>query len=155
MELNSRLADLQSRFGEHNLQIISARADLAAANKQIDAEVGHVLAAMKNAYDIAVRREQTLEANLQSLTANLNSETYLKLQQLRHAADADRKDYESYLAQYNNIIRTARNAVCKRADHFTGFASKIASFKSPEILCSWRRGGSWWRFTARLPAGIF
>jgi polysaccharide biosynthesis transport protein len=103
VELNSRLADLQSRFGERNIQIISARADLATVNKQIDAEAGHVLAAMKNAYDIALRREQTLEANLQSLTASLNSEAYIKLQQLRHAADADRKDYETYLAQYNNI----------------------------------------------------
>jgi polysaccharide biosynthesis transport protein len=103
MELNSRLADLQSRFGERNIQIISARADLATVNKQIDAEVGHVLAAMKNAHDIAVRREQTLEASLQSLAASFNSGTYIKLQQLRHAADADRKDYETYLAQYNNI----------------------------------------------------
>jgi polysaccharide biosynthesis transport protein len=103
MGLISRLADLQSRFGEHNVQIISVRADLAAVNKQIDAEVGHVLATMKNAYDLALRREKTLEANLQSLTANLNSETYIKLQQLRHAAESDRKDYDSYLAQYNNI----------------------------------------------------
>ncbi len=103
MELNSRLADLQSRFGERNVQIISVRADLATVNKQIDAEAGHVLATMKNAYDIAVRHEQTLDANLQILNANLNTETYLKLKQLQHAADADRKDYESYLAQYNNI----------------------------------------------------
>jgi polysaccharide biosynthesis transport protein len=102
-ELNSRLADLQSRFGERNIQIISARADLATVNKQIYAEVGHVLAAMKNAHDIAVRREQTVEASLQSLTASFNSVTYIKLQQLRHAADADRKDYETYLGQYNNI----------------------------------------------------
>ena len=104
MDLNSRLADLQSKFGEHNIQIISARADLATVNKQIGAEAGHVLATMKNAYDIAVRREQSLEANLQSLTANLNSEIYIKLQQLRHAADSDRKDYEGYLAQYNNSV---------------------------------------------------
>ena len=103
MDLNSRLADLQSRFGERNVQIISVRADLATVNKQIEAEVGHVLATMKNAYDIAVRREQTLDASLQSLNANLNTQTYLKLQQLQHAADSDRKDYESYLAQYNNI----------------------------------------------------
>jgi polysaccharide biosynthesis transport protein len=102
-ELNSRLADLQSRFGEHNIQIISARADLATLNKQIDAEVGNVLANMKNDYDITVQRAQLLESNLQSLTANLHSEASLKLQQLRHAADSDRKDYESYLAQYNNI----------------------------------------------------
>jgi capsular exopolysaccharide synthesis family protein len=103
MELNSRLADLQSRFGERNVQIVTVRTDLATVNKQIDAEVGNVLATMKNASDIAVRREQRLETDLQSLTANLNSETYVKLQQLRHAADSDRKDYESYLAQYNNI----------------------------------------------------
>jgi polysaccharide biosynthesis transport protein len=103
MELDSRLADLQLRFGEHNIQILSVRADLAAVNKQLDAEVEHVIATMKNGFDIALRRQQTLEANLQSLTANLNSETYIKLQQLRHAADSDRKDYESYLAQYNNI----------------------------------------------------
>jgi polysaccharide biosynthesis transport protein len=103
MDLNSRLADLQSKFGEHNIQIISARADLATVNKQMEAEAGHVLATMKNGYDIAVRREQALEANLQSLTANLNSEAYVKLQQLRHAADSDRKDYETYLAQYNNV----------------------------------------------------
>ena len=103
MDLNSRLADLQSKFGEHNIQIISARADLATVNKQMEAEAEHVLATMKNGYDIAVRREQTLEANLQTLTANLNSEAYVKLQQLRHAADSDRKDYETYLAQYNNV----------------------------------------------------
>jgi polysaccharide biosynthesis transport protein len=103
MELNWSLADLQNKFGEHNPQVLSIRAALATVNKQIDPEVGHVLAAMKNDYDIALQREQTLEANLQSLTANFNSETYIKLQQLRHAADADRKDYESYFAQYNNI----------------------------------------------------
>ncbi len=44
-----------------------------------------------------------LEANLQRLTRIFNSETSIKLQQLRHAVDSDRKDYESYLAQYNNI----------------------------------------------------
>jgi polysaccharide biosynthesis transport protein len=103
LELNSRLSDLQSKFGEHNPQVVSARADIGTVNKEIDAEVGNVLATMKNAYNIAARREQMLEANLQSLTANLNSETYIKLRQFQHAADSDRKDYELYLGQYNNI----------------------------------------------------
>ena len=103
MELNWSLADLQNKFGEHNPQVVSARVALASVDKQINAEADNIVVNMKNAYDIAVRREQTLEANLQSLTANLNSDAYIKLQQLRHAADADRKDYESYLAQYNNI----------------------------------------------------
>jgi polysaccharide biosynthesis transport protein len=103
MELNWSLADLQNKFGEHNPQVISARAALASVDKQISAEAENVLSNMKNAYDIAVRREQSLEANLKSLTANLNSDASIKLQELRRAADADRKDYESYLAQYNNV----------------------------------------------------
>jgi polysaccharide biosynthesis transport protein len=104
MELNWSLADLQKKFGDHNPQVISARAALASVAKQIDAEAANIVGGMQNAYDIAVRREKSLEANLQALTANLNSDSYIKLQQLRHSAEADRKDYESYLAQYNNIV---------------------------------------------------
>jgi capsular exopolysaccharide synthesis family protein len=59
---------------------------------------------MQNAYDAAVRREQAIKASLQNvLSARGNSEDYLKLQQLRRIADADRGLYESYLAQYNEI----------------------------------------------------
>lgn len=104
MELNWSLADLQKKFGEHNPQVVSARAAMASVDNQINAEAANIVDGMKNAYDIAVRREKSLETNLQSLTANLNSDTYFKLQQLRHQAEADRKDYESYLAQYNNIV---------------------------------------------------
>jgi succinoglycan biosynthesis transport protein ExoP len=103
MELNWSAAELQNKVGERNIQVITIRAQLDAVNKQIDAEAGHILGNMKNAYDIAVRREQSLEANLESLTANLNSETSIKLQQLQRVADADRKIYESYLSQYNDI----------------------------------------------------
>jgi len=103
-ELSWRASDLQNKVGERHGQVIAIRAELAGINKQINAEGEHLLGNMKNAYDIAVRREQSLEANLQKLTGALgNSETYVKLQQLRHVADADRKLYESYLSQYNEI----------------------------------------------------
>jgi succinoglycan biosynthesis transport protein ExoP len=103
MELNWSLADLQKKFGERNPQVLSARAGLALVDKQIDAQREPILANMKNDYDITAQRAQMLEAALQRLTTNLHSETSIKLQQLRHAVDSDRKDYESYLAQYNNI----------------------------------------------------
>ena len=96
-------AELQNKMGERNVQVIAIRAQLATVSQQIDAEAEHILGNMKNAYDIAVQREQSLEANLQSLTANINSEAYMKLQQLRRVADAERKVYESYLSQYNDI----------------------------------------------------
>jgi succinoglycan biosynthesis transport protein ExoP len=100
MELNWSAAGLQ---GERNTQAISIRAELATVNKEIDAEAGHILVNMQNDYDITAQREQSLASELQSLTANLNSQSYIKLQQLRRAADADRKAYESYLSQYNDI----------------------------------------------------
>jgi len=103
MELNWNAADLQNKLGERNLRVISIQAELAAVKKETASEAEHVLGNMKNAYDIAVRREQSLEANLQTLTANLHSETSIKLQQLRRVADADRKVYDSYLSQYNDI----------------------------------------------------
>ena len=53
MELNWSLADLQNKFGEHNPQVLAARAGLATVNKQIDGEAEHILGNMKNAYDIA------------------------------------------------------------------------------------------------------
>ena len=68
---------------------------------------------MQNSYDIAVRREQSLDASLQGLTAARgNSAVYLKLQQLRRVVDADRKLYENYLSQFGNVrVMTTGNGV--------------------------------------------
>ena len=71
MELNWSAAELQNKMGERNAQVVSIRAQLATVSKQIDAEAEHILGNMKNAYDIAVQREQSLEANLQALTGIL------------------------------------------------------------------------------------
>jgi polysaccharide biosynthesis transport protein len=112
-ELNWRAEDLQNKVGERHVQVIAIRAELAGINRQISAEAEHILGNMKNAYDIALRQEQSLEANLQRLTGALgNSETYAKIQQLRRVADADRSLYESYLSQYNDIAerRTLQDA---------------------------------------------
>jgi succinoglycan biosynthesis transport protein ExoP len=111
-ELNSRATDLQNKLGQRHLQVIALRAELAAINQQMNAEAEHILGNMKNSYDIAVRQEQSQEVNLQSLTAHVNSEVYVKLQQLQRVADADRNLYNSYLSQYNDISerRTLQDA---------------------------------------------
>lgn len=114
-ELSSHATDLQNRLGEHHLQVIAARAELAAINQQINSETQHIVGDMKNSYDIAVRQEQSLEANLQNLTAHANSEAYVQLRQLERVADADRKLYDSYLSQYNDISerRTLQDATSR------------------------------------------
>jgi polysaccharide biosynthesis transport protein len=112
-EVNWRIGILSKNLGEHHDKVIAARTQLEGINKQIGAEADHLLANLKSAYDIAVRREQSVEASLQKLTAARgNPATYIKLQQLRRVADADRKLYESYLSQFNEISqrRTLQDA---------------------------------------------
>jgi succinoglycan biosynthesis transport protein ExoP len=112
-ELSWRIGVYSRNLGERHAEVISARTQLEGMNKQIGVEADHVLANMKSAYDIAVRHEQSLEANLQSLTSGRgNSAASVKLQQLRRVADADRKLYESYLSQFNEISqrRTLQDA---------------------------------------------
>ena len=154
MELNWSAAELQNKMGERNAQVVSIRAQLATVSKQIDAEAEHILGNMKNAYDIAVQREQSLEANLQALTGNLNSEAYTKLQQLRRAADAQRKVYESYLSQYNDISerRELQDASARIISPAT--LPRSPTSNSCKVLCDCRDGRPRRRFTARLPAGI-
>jgi succinoglycan biosynthesis transport protein ExoP len=112
VELSWRAADLQKQPSEQYAHVIAIRAELAGINKQISAEVEHILGNMRNSYDIALRREQALEADLQRLTAGHDSEAHQKLQQLRNLADADRNLYQSYLSQYNDISerRTLQDA---------------------------------------------
>jgi exopolysaccharide transport family protein len=139
-QLNWRAADLQNKVGEHHGYVIAIRAELAGINRQINAEAEHILGNMKNAYDIVVRREQSLEANLQRLTGALgNSETYVKLQQLRRVADADRNLYESYLSQYNEISQ--RGTVQDASARIISPATLPRSPSSPRRMLFYALGG--------------
>ncbi len=112
-ELSRREAELRNRLSERHAEVVSLRMQLAGINKAIAVEADHLLSNIKNAYDIAAGRQQSIETSLQKLTtARGNSEEYVKLRQLRRVADADRKLYESYLSQYNEIStrRTLQDA---------------------------------------------
>ena len=103
-QLIQREMELTAKAGDRYPDVIAVRARLAGINKAINVEAGRIIQNMKNSYDSAVRGEQSLEANLQRLTAARgNSEDYVKLQQMRRFADDDRKLYESYLSQFNEL----------------------------------------------------
>jgi succinoglycan biosynthesis transport protein ExoP len=103
-ELERRAAMLQSKLGERHAEVLAADAQLAGINKAMRDEAGHILADLQNGFDIAERREQSLETSLQRLTAAQGeSGDYVKLQQLHRVAEADSKLYETYLSQYNEI----------------------------------------------------
>jgi polysaccharide biosynthesis transport protein len=102
--LSWRETQLRSQLGENHAAVIAVKAQLAEVNKQMSMEAGHILSNMQTAYDIALQQEQSLKASLQRLTGSASgTEFALKLQQMRRVADADRKLYESYLSQFNEI----------------------------------------------------
>ena len=112
-ELNQHITELRTRLLDNNAEVAAVRSQLATINKALYDEAERIFGNMKNAYESAVRRQQSLEGNLQKLTAARgNSAVYIKLQQLRRVADADRTLYENYLSQYNEISqrRTLQDA---------------------------------------------
>jgi len=111
-EMSWRVADLQKRLGEHHAGVIALRSELAGINQQINAEVQHILSNIQNAYEVSLRQQQALEADLQRLTGGNDWEAYQKLQQLQRLANADRNLHQSYLSQYNDISqrRTLQDA---------------------------------------------
>jgi capsular exopolysaccharide synthesis family protein len=102
--LIQREAELTAKAGDSYPEVIAVRARLAGINKSINVEAARIIHNMENSYDSAVRSQQSLEANLQRLTAARgNSGNYIELQQMRRLADDDRKLYESYLSQFNEL----------------------------------------------------
>jgi succinoglycan biosynthesis transport protein ExoP len=109
-ELSRREAELGSQYGERFPEVVATRSQLADISKAINAEIVRILGNMKNAYELAMRREQVLEASLQKLTSTRgDSAAYAKLRELEPQAETDRKAYESFLAQLNEI--THRSAL--------------------------------------------
>jgi polysaccharide biosynthesis transport protein len=94
---------LRSALGANHEAVIAAHNQVVQVNKTISDEALHVVDDVKNAYDIAVQREQSLEKNLQKLTVARGSADDAKMQELQRGLDADRKLYESYVSQYNEL----------------------------------------------------
>ncbi len=103
-QLSQELAQLRAKLGDRHAQVLAVGAQLADVNKAIGDQQAHILADMQNAYDIAVRQEQSVEANVQRLSATLNnSGDYARLQELQRTAAQDSKLYDAYLPQYDAV----------------------------------------------------
>jgi succinoglycan biosynthesis transport protein ExoP len=103
-ELSRRATELRSRFGERYPEYINSTSQLSDINRAISAEVNRILGNMKNAYEIAVQRVQSLEGSLSAITGQTgNSQALVRLRELERQADSNRKLYEHFLNQFNEI----------------------------------------------------
>lgn len=102
--LTQQQAQLRDKFGAQHVAVIGIAAQLARINQAISDEATRMRDDLQNSHDIAVRRQQSLEAEVQRLTAARgNSTDYVKLQELQRAADANSKVYDAYVARFNEI----------------------------------------------------
>ena len=101
-EVGRREADLSTRYGAQHPQVVNVRAELADIRRGIAAEVGRVVANLRNEYDIAQKREKSLQDSLDRLSgsANQNDSAAVKLHELEREADSNRQLYESFLGKF-------------------------------------------------------
>lgn len=103
-QLSNHEARLRSELGPKHEAVVATHNQLVAVNGTIGEEAALIVADLKKSYDVAVEREQSLEAKLQTLTAARgDSAEYLKLQSLQRVVANDRKLYETYLSQSSGL----------------------------------------------------
>jgi polysaccharide biosynthesis transport protein len=103
-EISRREADLTTRFGQSYPAVIQIRSQLSDLDRTIAAEVGRILDNLKNAYEVAQQREQSLEGSLEHLTDQRgSSRAVVRLRELEREDDVDRKLYESFLSLFNEM----------------------------------------------------
>ena len=103
-EVRRREVDLRNRYGERYPDVLNAKSQLDDIHRAIAAEAKRILDTSKNAYEIAQEREQSLEKSLAAMAGQAgHSQALVQLQQLERVADSNRRLYENFLNQFNEI----------------------------------------------------
>jgi exopolysaccharide transport family protein len=107
-DVSRREAELATHFGERYPDLVNVRSQMKDINKAIDGEVARILANMRNAYEVAQQREQSVEKSLGTLTDDRGkSQASVKLQELQRVDDADRRLYQTFLSSFNDVSQRA------------------------------------------------
>jgi capsular exopolysaccharide synthesis family protein len=102
--LTQQQAQLRDKFGAGHASVAAITTQLAGISQAITDEAARIRVDLQSGYDLDIRREQSLDADLQRLTAARgDSSDHVKLQELQRTADADNRIYDAYLSRYNQI----------------------------------------------------
>jgi polysaccharide biosynthesis transport protein len=97
-------ADLLTRYGPEHPEVRKVRAQRADLKRQTIAEIGRVVSTLMTDYELAQKREETLEKSLRELTGGnrdvVNEQAMIRLRELDREAQADKALYESLLARF-------------------------------------------------------
>jgi succinoglycan biosynthesis transport protein ExoP len=96
-----RTADLAARYSDSHPQVINARAELRDVERSISAEVGRLISNLKNDYDVAKAREESLQKSLDLMSGSngLDNEVGIQLRELERTNSANKSLFESFLSR--------------------------------------------------------
>src|ERR1700680_4413200 len=96
-----RTAELASRYNDSHPQVINARAELRNIENSISAEVGRILSNLKNDYDVAKAREDSLQQSLDQMTgqSGLDNEVSIQLRALGRVKTANKTLFDNLLSR--------------------------------------------------------
>ena len=100
-EAARRMADLAARYSDAHPTVVNARAELRDVERSIAAEVGRIIGNVKNDYDVALAREESLRSSLNALTGSDvgDGSIGVKLRELERNNAANKALFENFLSR--------------------------------------------------------
>ena len=94
-------ADLSSKFGARHPLVANVRAQRRDTQRLINEEIRRILDSTRHDYDVARSRETSLQQSLDQLqgVSTSSGQAQVRLRELQREAEANRTQYESYLAR--------------------------------------------------------
>jgi len=100
-DITKNEADLSSKYGARHPLVANVRAQRRDTQKLINEEIRRILESTKHDYDVARSREASLQQSLDRLqgVSTSSGQAQVRLRELQREAEANRTQYESYLAR--------------------------------------------------------
>jgi len=104
-DLERERANLAERYGERHPEIVKVNASIRDSRRQLDAEIGKALEAIRNDYQTALAEERSLERSLEdqkgaAMTLSRKNVSYTVLER---EAQSNRQVYESLLQRQKEL----------------------------------------------------
>jgi exopolysaccharide transport family protein len=133
-----KIAELSSRYNNDHPLMVRARAELRDINNSIAAETGRIIANLKNEYDVAKAREDSMQKSLDQISgaSGLSNDVGIRLRELERINAANKTLFENFLSQAK--ITSAQSTFDVRDSRIISPASKpgAPSFPKKKLVLS-------------------
>ena len=92
VDISRREADLIARYGDRHPSLVNVRAERQDVERQLRIEMARTIVSMKNEYDVAISRQQALEASMGVVASNGGTDNAIavRLRELERVAAASK-----------------------------------------------------------------